>query len=127
METKPQATTTVTIAYTTFEGGRGDDDFETARDVRVGMDDVDDLEPEQIDGVYDDVVSVEIDADVDDYDIVEFLEGLNTGIEQDLIADLDRTEYRSLMVGDVVVVRETAFAVAPIGFQSIETAPRLFE
>jgi hypothetical protein len=118
-----QETTEVTLAYSTFDSES--DGFETARDLRCDM-----ITPDEIgdvDAVYDERVTFDVPATVDEYrDVTAFLEVVYKALEHNKVDDVDRTEYRSPMKGDVFAVDGTAYTVASIGFDALETPADTF-
>lgn len=110
-------TTTITIAYTTFATDEKPDAFETARDLRGGFATPDDVV--DYSNVYDARVNVELNVD-DDADMIDVLEHVYRDVELDNFDQIDRTQYRSPMLGDVFVVDDTAYAVERIGFGELE-------
>lgn len=128
-----QATTdetkTLTVNYTKFGLDLGTDDDLAAYELRNAEQTPDDLDDDTLDTVYDEQLEIDVPvADVEKHDTtLALLESIYHGIEHDAIDQVDRTEYRSPMNGDVFVFDGTAYVVARIGFDELESAPERFE
>jgi hypothetical protein len=124
-ETQATTTTEITIEYTAFGLERGTDAEQAEYELKSGMTTPDDVDDDLLADVYDESVTFEIETP-DDTDTIGVLEAAYHGVEQG-VADVDRSEYRSPMKGDVFVLDGTAYVVASIGFDELEIAPEAFD
>lgn len=134
MAAKTQATddetTTLTIAYTNFGFERGTDPEIAAYELRNAETTPDEIEQGMIETVYTADERVEIELTTDDVEhfetTLELLETIYTAVERDQIPQVDRTKFRSPMIGDVFTIDGTAYVVARIGFDELEIDADVF-
>lgn len=125
--TTDEATKTIKLSYTHFGFERGTEEEIAAYELRNADQTPDDLDDDMISTVYDERVEI-AESDIEKTDDVSALLGsIYRGLERDQIPQVDRTEYRSPMIGDVFAFDGTAYVVARFGFEAIETAPEAFE
>lgn len=120
--------TTITLTYTRFDLERGTDPEIAAYKLRNAETTPDDVDTDMLDVVYDEQVEIELtDDDVDHFDTTEeLLQAIYTGLERDQVPQVDRTEYRSPMIGDVFAIDGTAYVVARFGFDELENVDDVF-
>lgn len=118
--------TTITIAYTDMSLERGTDAEKDAYRLRSADLSPDELDEDEIDAVYDSRVSFDVTIDPG-LETIELLEQVYHGVSRDMIEQVDRSEYRSPMIGDVFVVDGDPHVVARVGFEKIETSADVFE
>ena len=120
--------TTITISYTSFGFERGTNEEITAYELRNAETTPDELEQDMIDTVYDEHVAIDVSPnDAAQFDDVgDMLQTVYRGVERDQIDQVDRTQYRSPMIGDVFVVDDTAYVVARFGFDELDVDADVF-